>query len=108
MSPIKFSPSVPLPVALMARAVARVVSLFRPLHLHAVGLEETGEGRYSCPTVSHQTAAPAVFLDRPAGMPWRRLDAWIERDAEAALGCVHLDALGWALEVWFVRIRGIK
>lgn len=39
----------------------------------------------------------------PSGEPWQLFDAWTTKaDRESVEGCLHVDLLGYTVEVWFV------
>jgi hypothetical protein len=47
----------------------------------------------------HGSTEPAVHVGPMPGMPWWRVDAWVDRDGTEHCWC--LDALGWHAQVFY-------
>lgn len=88
---------------LLADAAAFVVSRFRPLSMHTTpARDEHGEPLQGPVGAWLTTSERNVFvLPLVNASPWR-FDVWRDEDA-GPTGCLHIDAFGFHVEVYYVR-----
>lgn len=90
--------------AVLAKIAAAAVSLFRPIHQTITeqweGISEAPEGTEYAP---RYVVSPDVYVIPQNGMALWRVAVWTEGDLEGDLGCLHLDAFGCGVEVWYVK-----
>jgi len=89
----------------IANAAAWLVSCRRELVRHALTFEEC-----EAAGLPEGSTERAVHVQRPTGALWWRLDAWLDSSADGspsraggAEGCLHVDALGYSIEVYYYR-----
>lgn len=91
----------------LAKLIAAGVSLFRPVQMTVfedwreteADLDEHGQWIDRRPFL---LTDPNVFALKLTGASLLRLDAWVTREEGQPAACLHVRALGHAIEIWYV------